>query len=305
MTGRRQVALRPSEWLILAFFAYIAFISLFFDRPHLHVTPFAEFLFITSILMLVAGSGRERWQAFFSHLRDWLPLLYTLLAFREMELFLPASFDSGLEASWIKLDRVLLDDYHLRAVIQGLGLVIPLYLELCYLLVYGMAAICVWILYSRAKRRFVDQYWVIYLSGTLLAYALFPYFPSRPPRIVYAGLDNPGVSTWVRELNLFILRRATIHVGVFPSAHVSAAFACTWAMFLLFPERKRIGWLLLIYSVSVSVATVYGRYHYAADVLAGFGVSLVAAAVAVWLAKKKKAERLETSRPSTTGSKIY
>jgi membrane-associated phospholipid phosphatase len=36
---------------------------------------------------------------------------------------------------------------------------------------------------------------------------------------------------------------------------------------------------MLIYAVSVSVATVYGRYHYVPDVLAGFGVSLVAAGV--------------------------
>jgi membrane-associated phospholipid phosphatase len=59
-------------------------------------------------------------------------------------------------------------------------------------------------------------------------------------------------------------------------------------MFLLVPERKRIGWILVIYAASVSIATIYGRYHYAADVIAGFGVSLVAAAVAIILARKKE-----------------
>jgi len=34
--------------------------------------------------------------------------------------------------------------------------------------------------------------------------------------------------------------------------------------------------VLLLYSVSVAIATVYGRYHYAADALAGFGVSVAA-----------------------------
>jgi membrane-associated phospholipid phosphatase len=37
---------------------------------------------------------------------------------------------------------------------------------------------------------------------------------------------------------------------------------------------------MLFYASSVSVATIYGRYHYGADVAAGFGVSLAAAAVA-------------------------
>ena len=33
------------------------------------------------------------------------------------------------------------------------------------------------------------------------------------------------------------------------------------------------------YAVSVAVATVYGRYHYAADAVAGFAVSLLAVAI--------------------------
>jgi membrane-associated phospholipid phosphatase len=142
----------------------------------------------------------------------------------------------------------------------------------------------------RGKRQLVDRFWIVYLSGTLLAYALFPYFPSQPPRIVFPGLDNPGFHNWVRDLNLFILKKATIHVGVFPSAHVSSAFACAWGMFLLVPERKAIGWLLLLYAASVSVATIYGRYHYSADVMAGFAVSLVAAMVGYWSEKRKGRE---------------
>jgi membrane-associated phospholipid phosphatase len=299
LNSQTRTKLRPSEWLVFAFFVYIAFISIFFrNRPHLHVVePFIVMMVIVSALELIAMCERGRWTAFISVWRDWLPMLYTLIAFREMELFLPGSFEGRLEASWIRLDRTLLDGWHLRAGIQSLGAVIPFYLEFCYLWVYGIAAICVWILYARKKRQLADSFWPVYLSGTLLAYALFPYFPSQPPRIVYPGLDNPAVVTWVRRLNLWILSKATIHIGVFPSAHVSSAFACAWAMFLLFPERKRIGWLTLVYAVSVSIATVYGRYHYAADVIAGFAVSLVAAGVAIWLSKNKKAVRIETPRP--------
>jgi membrane-associated phospholipid phosphatase len=45
-------------------------------------------------------------------------------------------------------------------------------------------------------------------------------------------------------------------------------------MFLVFPERKAVGWAFLVYAVSVAVATVYGRYHFAADAVAGIVVSL-------------------------------
>jgi membrane-associated phospholipid phosphatase len=285
-----KTRLRASEWIITGFFAYVALIGLFFpDRPHLRggFTPTLEFLIIFAVVKLIASFEGGSQAVVVSHIRDWLPLAYTLLAFREMELFLPHSFPGRLEAGWIQLDRLLLDRYHLRAAIETFGSSIPLYLEFCYLLVYGVSAACVGILYGRGRRSRVDSFWVTYLVGTLLAYALFPFFPSQPPRIVFPGFDNPSVTTWARQFNLFILRRATIHVGVFPSAHVSSAFACAWAMFALIPERKLIGWLLLLYAISVSIATVYGRYHYAADVVAGFTVSIVAAAAAQALARKK------------------
>ncbi len=71
-------------------------------------------------------------------------------------------------------------------------------------------------------------------------------------------------------MNLWLVGDYGIHSSVFPSAHVSSAFSAAWALFGLLPERKRFGWGMLVYAVSVAVATVYGRYHYAADAVAGF-----------------------------------
>jgi len=228
-------------------------------------------------------------------LRDWLPILLTYIAFREMELFLPRHFSGLLETKWLAQDQIFLDNWHVRAAIEHFGAIVPFYLELCYLLVYGVAVFCILVLYANKRRRSIDLFFVIYLTGTLGAYALFPYFPSRPPRLVFSGLDQPSVITWMRELNLYILSKATIHAGVFPSAHVSSAFSAAWAMFLLLPHRKAFGWGLLFYAVSVSIATIYGRYHYVADVVAGFCVSLIAAAlciaVSIWKA------RIETHVP--------
>jgi membrane-associated phospholipid phosphatase len=85
----------------------------------------------------------------------------------------------------------------------------------------------------------------------------------------------PNVTTALRQLNLWLLNGYSIHSSVFPSAHVSSVFSAAWTLFAFMPERKRYGWGMLIYAVSVAVATVYGRYHYAADVAAGLAISLV------------------------------
>ncbi|MGH9584883.1 MAG: phosphatase PAP2 family protein [Bryobacteraceae bacterium] len=271
---------RTSEWLLIVFFAYIALLIPWFpNRARLHLYPVVLLVCAFALIAVFAYGEKTRVFRAVSYVRDWLPLGLTLLAFREMELFMPRHFGAHLERIWIQWDDRLLAGWHMRAGIEALGKVMPFYLELCYLLVYAVAAYCVIVLYASKKRNLVDRFFVIYLTGTLLAYALFPYFPSQPPRIAFPASSAPHVTTWVRTLNLAILNAATIHVGVFPSAHVSSAFSAAWAMFLLLPRRKAVGWVFVFYALSVAVATVYGRYHYIADVAAGFAVSLAAAGV--------------------------
>src|SRR5262249_28728413 len=149
------------------------------------------------------------------------------------------------------------------------GGAIPFYLELCYALVYAMGPVSLGLIFGNQKRDALNRFWLIYLTGTLGAYALFPYFPSEPPRTVFAGLDLPGVVTFVRRFNLWLVGGYGIHSSVFPSAHVSSAFSAAWGLMDAIPERKWIGWLMAVYGVSVALATVYGRYHFAVDAVAG------------------------------------
>ncbi len=274
--------MRPSEWLFVSFFAYIAALSAVFgDRPHLHMLQPLTYVAAASALILVMkGLQRGRLTMFIAMVRDWLPILLLFAAFREMELFVPARYDLALENGWIKLDQMVLHDWGLRALIERPGVAMPFYFEFCYLLVYGLAGFTLGWIAALNNRRLIDYFWAVYLSGTLSAYALFPYFPSLPPRYAFTLVEPPHVTTWVRTLNLELLNRATIHSGVFPSAHVSSAFSAVWALYFIFPTRRWLAHMMLVYAVSVSIATVYGRYHYVADVLAGFVVSLIALGVA-------------------------
>jgi membrane-associated phospholipid phosphatase len=210
--------------------------------------------------------------------RDWTPLAFTLGAFREMDWFTPSSYPLRWESVWLQQDHWLLTRLGLAHALEALGPVVTGYLELCYLLVYSTGAFCVLTLWLVHRRPTVDRWMIVYLTGTLLAYSLFPFFPTLPPRMLE---DPPVAATWLRHWNLWLLDSATIHSSVFPSAHVSSAFSAAWGLFVALPKRREFAWGMLFYACSVSLATIYGRYHYAADVAAGIGVSMVAAAVAV------------------------
>jgi membrane-associated phospholipid phosphatase len=215
-----------------------------------------------------------------SWFRDLAPLLLMLIAFREMDWFTPPIRDHRLEQSWIVWDRMLLDGHGLRAMIESAGLLLPVFFELCYLLVYAVGFVAVWALLVHGRRDRLNAFWLIYLTGTLGAYALFPYFPSEPPRIVFSDADLPNIVTILRRFNLWILGNFSIHSSVFPSAHVSSALSAAWGLLETLPERRWIGLAMAVYGACVAIATVYGRYHYAVDVIAGAALSLLGPAAA-------------------------
>lgn len=283
-------ALRWSERLLLAYFVYVALISPAFPlAPAVAVYPLAVLGAVCTLIALLAYGEARVSGAFFSVARDWLPVGLTLTAYREMNWFTPQARDYHLEMQWIGWDRSILYGAGLQRAIESLGAIGPAYFEFCYLLVYAVGVFAVSVVYSQHRRDLVDRVLFVYLLGTLLAYALFPYFPSDPPRTVFGGADLPHIVTPFRRFNLFLVRGYGIHSSVFPSAHVSSAFSAAWALLVYLPKRKRFGWGMAIYSVSVAIATVYGRYHYAVDAVAGFGVSLIAGAVA--LAARRSASR--------------
>ncbi len=270
--------LRASEWLLIAWFAYIAALCFFFrGRPHLGYKPFYALALVGLLIVILALAERNSGRPIFNHLRDWTPLAFTLVAFLEMDWFTPARYMLEREHLWLRQNQWLLTRFGMARAVEAFGVVGPAYLELCYLLVYATGTFCVLTLWLTHRRPAVDRWMVVYLSGTLLSYALFPFFPSVPPRTL---ADPVVIITWFRHANLWLLNSATIHSSVFPSAHVSSAFSAAWGLFAVLPARPVFGWGMLLYACSVSIATIYGGYHYAADVVAGFGISLVAAAVA-------------------------
>jgi membrane-associated phospholipid phosphatase len=259
--------LRSSEWLLIAYFTYVALIAPWF------ITAWRAWAMAALVAAIVWGLAYTR-----SLARDVAPVVLALLAYREMNWFSSAIHDHHLERSWIIWDRRLLDEWHLRAIIEGSGVLLPSYLELCYLLVYVVGITSVLVLVLNHRRDRIDEFLLAYLAGTLGAYGMFPYFPSDPPRVVFPGADLPNIVTWVRQFNLWIVGGYGIHSSVFPSAHVSLVFSAAWGLLATIPDRRWIGWLMVAYACSVAVATVYGRYHYAVDAVAGIAMSLLAVA---------------------------
>ena len=281
---------RRSEWLLIAYFVYTAILA-----QRLPVPPpvAAATLGVNAAVLagfaLLAWAESLRGRRFFSIVRDWYTPPLMLLAYREMGWFAPKEHTYQLERAWVVWDRALLDEWGLRAVIESLGPLLPSVLEASYLLTYTIPSFAMAMLYAYGRRKRVDRFLIVFLTAILTAYALFPCFPSEPPRRAFPGDLFPSFDTLFRRMNWGLLGGYGIHTSVFPSAHVAGAFAAAFAMLRLLPERRWVGRMLLGLAVSITTATIYGRYHYAADALAGFAISVGAYLAGVAL--DRRAER--------------
>ncbi len=225
-------------------------------------------LALLSGYVLLVSRDAVRPRQYLSMARDWLPLSLTLLAYHEMGWFAQPHATHALETRWVVWDHAVLRG-GAKAVIECFGPVLPSILEVAYLLVYALGPFSMAMLYAYQRRNRADQFLFLFVVGVLLCYAQFPFWPSEPPRTMFPTEDLPAYITIFRRWNLWLLGRGGIHTSVFPSGHVAAAFSAAAGMWLVLPEHKWVGRLLGVTAVLVAVATVYGRYHYVADAVAG------------------------------------
>jgi membrane-associated phospholipid phosphatase len=276
--------LRVSEWVLAAYYAYTTLLAVVLPiATDLRARTWIVNACIVLVYAVVLSLERKQPREWHSIARDWIPMPLMLLAYKEMGWFAPSSHDFHLEQQWIIVDRLVLRDWGLQRGIESLGWLIPALLELCYLLVYAVPAFTIGIVYAERRREQVDNLLTIYLLGLFLAYAQFPFWPSEPPRTVFPNEDLPNVVTVLRRASLAVVGGYGIHTSVFPSAHVSGAFAAAFAIRHVLADKPWIWRGLFIYAILIAVATVYGRYHYVVDGLAGFAMGVIALWIGRWL----------------------
>lgn len=235
-------AIRPGEWLLIAYFAYTAILSFPYADSYGVRAAAVSIPCILCLLPYLASISTARW---IGVVRDWLPLALILFAYHQVDWFHTRHRLSGLEQSWLKWDRILFYKWRLHSLIEGAGAFLPAVLEAAYCLLYAIPPLCVGTLYLFHRRDRIDTFLFTVLMGILLAYALLPFFPSGSPRTEFPGQDLPSYSSLFRRFNLWILNRADIRSSVFPSGHVVTAFSAAFGMMIALPERKWAGKFLL------------------------------------------------------------
>ena len=130
--------------------------------------------------------------------------------------------------------------------------------------------------YLRRPPQVLDDYFSTLCGAFYFCCLVFVFFPATGPIDLKAAA--PAGSIFPRMMEL-IYRWFELPGGAFPSSHVAVAIVV-----LAYALKYAPRWTALYLPVCLGVlpATVYCRYHYAVDVIAGVAVGLGALAVARW-----------------------
>jgi hypothetical protein len=149
------------------------------------------------------------------------------------------------------------------------------WLHLTYLLYYVLLPILV----LRLPPDKADKATFLGLGTLFTCFLIQVCFPVQGPRPLWPDID-PSCQGLFWSLTHEVSQRGAVDGAAFPSGHVAFSTA---ALLAAWRYDRTMFWAYLPITLSIALATVYGRFHYAVDALAGLAVAFLWA----WLVGRK------------------
>jgi membrane-associated phospholipid phosphatase len=223
----------------------------------------AHILATAAIILEVKYPNRTTWL-----FRNWYPLPYVASCYKEMALLVPAVRRSNLDQWLADLDysfwhvnpTVWLERIQTPGVTEFLQVVYTLFVPAVLLIPF-----LIW-----RKGRYAEFQYLAFLIalGFLASYVGYLLVPARGPRFLLRYLQHaPLKGLWLfQDMQGTLDRLESAQYDCFPSGHTELTILACWGSRMV---SNRLFRAYFAYTLSIIFATVYLRYHYTVDLLAG------------------------------------
>ena len=257
-----DASLRVSELIGLAYLVYLSTAALLVRLPaarRIAVWLAAAFVFVAAMAI---GARSSAWIVLV--LRDWFPGLVILIAYFATGAFYVAP-SPRVEAWLIGWDDRLIGNRSFESVPSVLRVYLDLVYDFCFLLIPAGFAFLLWV----GGAKWADRFWTLVSAAEYAAFGTLPWLQARPPWAIEARRAQD--QTAMRRFSLRWVRRTTIGANTFPSGHASGSLAVALALVPVAPWAAAV---FAVLAVSIAVASVVGRFHYAIDAITGLLLAL-------------------------------
>jgi membrane-associated phospholipid phosphatase len=224
---------------------------------------------IFALAWMGARSRNRAWQ----FARHWYPLALYVFFFEELRGLVHAIFPGWFDGWLIQFDYNFAGVHPAEWMARFANPALNDFMQFSYMTYFLYLVILPAILYMQGKRA---AFWTVMVSTAIAHYSVYVLavlFPVESPYFALASLNlaplTGGAFTTTIE---FIERFGRVHGAAFPSAHVAGSMV---AMLAARRYKPWLFWICLPFFLGMCVATMYGRYHYVADVFAGIVVGAI------------------------------
>jgi membrane-associated phospholipid phosphatase len=200
--------------------------------------------------------------------RNWYPLPFVASCYKEMASFVPAVRGTSADRYLADLDFRIWGANPTVWVERLYNPVLTEFLQLIYTLFIPIVLWVAWELWRRRRYADFQQYAFLLSIGFLASYIGYLCVPARGPRFLLKDLQQaPLQGLWLFQSMQSVLDKLeSAHYDCFPSGHTELTILAWWGSRQL--SNRWFG-VYFAYTPCIIFATVYLRYHYTVDLLAG------------------------------------
>lgn len=288
------------EWVALSYLGFSGALMVIFhenlERPAFHI---AEHIGVAVAILVIVNvayrtsrgeCSQPRIARSLSWVRDWYPQAVFLFCFEELRILVHLIEPAWRDSLLIAFDHWLTGVYPEVWLAQFTSVWLNEAMQVAYMGYYLFLTILGASLYRRRRDPSNDSpvrnpsgvmamraFWTVMTAsmiGYTIGYVISIFFPVEAPFFAMSSLRLPPlVGGPATSLIDFIESWGRVRGGAFPSGHVLGSFV---ALLGAWCYRRRLFWVFLPCFIAMCVSTIYGRYHYIADILAGILVGAVA-----------------------------
>lgn len=276
------------EWVTFAYFLWLNSMIAVFHRHIPHAGRYISLHFaILGAVVALAWSASRFSQPILRFVRDWYPLPLFIFSFEELQGLVHMIFPGWFDRYLIQFDFNFAGVHPSVWLNQFSSPSLNDFMQFAYMTYFLYLVILPAILWTSRDR---PAFWTVMVSTAVAhdsVYAVSVLLPVESPYYSLAHLQTEPLIGGVFTATIGLVEHfGRVHGAAFPSAHVAGS---TVALLAARRYRLWLFWIFLPFYISMCVATVYGRYHYVADVLAGIAVGATGWAAGQWLLERRGA----------------
>jgi membrane-associated phospholipid phosphatase len=202
----------------------------------------------------------------------WYPLPYVAACYKEMAILIPPVRGTDYDAWAFRADTTVWGFDPTFWMVRHPNAVLTEFLQIAYSLFIPAVLVVAFVLWRQKKFTEFRYYAFLIALGFLASYVGYFAVPVRGPRLFLGNLP-PLRGLWFTQILQNTLDRLeSVHYDCFPSGHTELTMLACWGSRLI---SRKLFYLFLGYTPCIIFATVYLRYHYTIDVIAGAVLALV------------------------------